>query len=326
LSCPPEKLIRSLAAEPNLIIRKNMPLSRLTSIGTGAQARLYVRVETLSALKKLMPSLPEPWFVLGAGSNLLVGDREFPGVIIQLGSGFRRLRLSKDRLVCGAAVALSRLVKRAISAGYAGFEEMSGIPGTVGGAAAMNAGTHLKEIGDLVHTLRMVDTLGERRAFRSSSLRHGYRRSLAPVAGVVTSMTFLPQPGGDPKTQAERAGALERQRKIKHPWRKRTFGSTFKNPPGEFAAALIDRAGLKGVSIGGARVSPLHANFIENTGNASSRDVLELIKHIRQTVQRRFGVSLEPEVLLLGFTAEELGELAPYAHSRLKPNAGENTP
>ncbi len=319
MSPTPEKLIRALAGEPGLDFKKNMPLSRLTTIGTGGTARLYVVVETLRALKKLLPNVEEPWFVLGAGSNLLVSDREFPGVIIKLGRGFRRIRQNGDCLFCGAAVALSRLVTRAIEAGFGGFEEMSGIPGTLGGAAAMSAGTQLKEIGDLAHRLWMVDTEGNRRVFRKEELRHNYRKSLAPVAGVATAMTFLRQPGGDPGAQAERSRLLIDQRKIKHPWGKHTFGSTFKNPPGEIAARLIDRAGLKGLRIGGARVSPAHANFIENTGNASSLEVLELIKRIRQVVHQRFGVSLEPEVRLLGFTTRELGDLAPYAPFQLKP-------
>ena len=319
MSLTPGKLIRALSGEPGFDFKKNMPLSRLTTIGTGGAARLYVVVETSRVLKKLLANVEKPWFVLGAGSNLLVSDREFPGVIIRLGRGFRRIRQNGDRLFCGAAVFLWRLVTRAIEAGFGGFEEMIGIPGTLGGAAAMNAGTQLKEIGDLAHRLWMVDTEGNRRVFRKEELRHNYRRSLAPVAGVVTAMTFLRQPGGDPGAQAERARLLTEQRKIKHPWRKHTFGSTFKNPPGEVAARLIDRVGLKGMRIGGARVSPMHANFIENTGNAGSLEVLELIKHVRQVVHQRFGVSLEPEVRLVGFTARELGDLAPYAPFRLKP-------
>jgi len=319
LSRAPEKLLHALAREPGLEIKKNMPLSSLTTIRTGGTTRLYVVVETLKALKKLMPNLEEPWFVLGSGSNLLVCDREFPGTIIHLGRGFSRLRLVGDRLVCGAAAPLSRLVTRAIEAGFSGFEEMSGIPGTAGGAAAMNAGTNLKEIGDLVQTLWMVDTGGNRRGFGKKDLRRNYRRTLAPVAGVITAMTFTGRPEGDPKARRRRARLLIDQRKTKHPWRERTFGSTFKNPPGRIAGRLIDRAGLKGACIGGARVSPVHSNFIENTGGALSLEVLELIKHVRQTVHRRFGVSLEPEVRLLGFSEEELGELAPYALTRLEP-------
>ncbi|MBN2288079.1 MAG: UDP-N-acetylmuramate dehydrogenase [Candidatus Glassbacteria bacterium] len=312
----PEKIIRTLAREPGLVFTESMPLPRLTTIGTGGKTRLFVQVETLAALKKLMPELEPPWFVLGAGSNLLVSDREFPGVIIRLGRGFRRLRRTGERLSCGAAVALPRLVAAAVDAGFAGFEELSGIPGTLGGAAAMNAGTHLKQLGDLAHRLWMVDTAGVWQSFSRQALRHDYRSSLAPAAGVVTAMTFLRLAGGDPEAQHQRAALLDGQRKVKHPWRRRTFGSTFKNPPGEVAARLIDRAGLKGTCIGGARVSPVHANFIENTGEATSLDVLELIKHVRSEVQRRFGVSLEPEVRLLGFTERELGELAPLAVSR----------
>jgi UDP-N-acetylmuramate dehydrogenase len=311
--------------EPGLEIKQDMALARLTTIGTGGKARLFIRVQTMTALKRLMPKLEQPWFVLGAGSNLLVSDREYPGTIIQLGQGFRRLIIGGGRILCGAAVPLSRLVNSAIDAGFPGFEELSGIPGTLGGAADMNAGTHLKEISELAHTLLMVDTGGKKHSFSSNQLQHLYRNSLAPLAGVVTAMTFLQQAEGHPDSQRRRAEMLTEQRRTKHPWRKRTFGSTFKNPPGRIAAELIDDAGLKDSSIGEARVSPVHANFIENLGNAASLDVLELIKYVRRTVQQRFGVNLEPEVRLLGFTEEELGELSPYALSLIDSHNGKNS-
>ena len=317
-----EKIADSLSEINGLEIRKNYSLSRLTSIGTGGRAKVYVSVARIGVLKKAMKLIKGPFFILGSGTNLLISDRDFPGVIIHLGGGFRRLRLEGDRIACGAAVPLARLVKKAIENSFGGFEELIGIPGSVGGAAAMNAGTHITELGDLVETLWMVDTEGRKRSFSSSAIRKKYRSSLAPIPGVITLLSFrrLPGrwPGGDQRLQAERAESLAGERKLKHPWRARTFGSTFKNPPDKIAAELIDKAGLKGFRIGGARVSPLHAQFIENDQGAGAVEILELIKFIRRLVNERYGVWLEPEVRLVGFTAEELGELAQYAVSAVK--------
>ena len=301
-----------------LEIEEFFPLSGLTTIGTGGRARWYATVERMSALKELMSLLDKPWFILGGGSNLLISDRDFPGLIIHLGRAFRRLSLEGDRLVCGAAVPLSRLMRRAIDSAFPGFEELSGVPGTVGGAAAMNAGTHIRELGDLIESLHLVDSTGSEQVFPAAELVRSYRKSLAPVPGVITSLTFLRGPDGDPVSQAKRARFLSEQRMEKHPWRARTFGSTFKNPEGQIAAKLIDQAGLKGTRIGGARVSPVHANFIENDKGARALDILALIVLVRAQVREKFGVNLEPEVRLLGFTAEELGELAPYAVSKIK--------
>ena len=314
----PERIADSLSEINGLEIRKNYPLSRLTSIGTGGRAKIYLGVRRVDALKKAMKLIREPFFVLGSGTNLLISDRDFPGVIIHLGGGFRRLRLEGDRIACGAAVPLALLVKKAIKNSFGGFEELIGVPGSVGGAAAMNAGTHITELGDLVETLWMVDTAGRKRSFNSSAIQKKYRSSLAPIPGVITSLSFRRWPGGDPRLQAERAKSLASERKLKHPWRERTFGSTFKNPPGMIAAELIDKAGLKGFRIGGARVSPLHSQFIENDQGASALDILELIKFVRQLVNKRYGVLLDPEVRLVGFTAKELGDLAQYAISTIK--------
>ena len=308
-------LVEKLSGAEGLSFLKNFPLSSLTAIGTGGRARYYASVERVSALQKLLKELDGPFFILGSGTNLLLSDRDFPGVMIHLGRSFRRLRQSEGEITCGAAVPLARLVERAIAASFAGFEELSGVPGSVGGAAAMNAGTHIKELGDLVESLCMVDTSGRRRFFSKGQLRPSYRSSLAPVPGVITTLTFLRQPGGDPERQRGRALELQNGRKLKHPWQEKTFGSTFKNPPGMIAAKLIDQAELKGFRIGGAQVSPKHANFIENNRGAGALDILELIKHVRRVVRTRFGITLEPEVRLVGFTREELGELAPYAVS-----------
>jgi len=314
-SAASELSLARLSAIEGLVVRENFPVSRFTSIGTGGRARFYVRVERVGALKKLMPLINGPWFVLGSGTNLLLSDRDFPGVIIHLGRAFGWFHLRGEKISCGAAVPLARLVKKAVEASFAGFEELSGIPGSVGGAASMNAGTEIKEISDFVYELWMVDLQGNRRLFRKEHLRKQYRTSLVPEPGIITSLSFRGQPGGDPCSQAERARQLINQRKVKHPWQERTFGSTFKNPPGYFAAKLIDQAGLKGLRAGGARVSPVHANFIENKEGASALEILELIKQVRKVVLEHSGIILEPEVKLVGFTVEELGELAPYADS-----------
>jgi len=317
LNAAVDRIALSLAGVSGLRVKENYPISRLTSIGTGGLARVFVEVERVKALCRLMSLIDGPYFILGSGTNLLISDRNFPGVMIHLGTGFRRLRLSGDRIACGAAIELARLVEVAIANSFAGFEELSGVPGSVGGAAAMNAGTHIRELGHLIDSLALVDTAGRRRSLTREKLVIGYRASLSPVAGVITGLSFVRRPGGNPARQAARAAELANGRKMKHPWREKTFGSTFKNPTGLIAAKLIDAAGLKGLRVGGARVSPVHANFIENHDNASALDLVELIEQVRRRVRQETGVTLEPEVRLVGFTREELGDLYPYAVSAI---------
>ena len=307
-----DRIKDSVSGLEGIQLSENMPLATLTNIGTGGRAHLFAKVERISALQKLMPAIEGPWFVLGGGTNLLIADSGFKGLIIQLGQNFRKLHLSSERIFCRAGVPLSRLVKKAILNGFAGFEELTGIPGSLGGAASMNAGAYLKEIADLTERLWMVDMEGKRRVFSRKELPASYRKSLAPVPGIITGMSFVKLPGGNPKTQAERSREIQDKRQENHPWKAKTFGSTFKNPEGTFAARLIQQAELRGYTVGGARISPVHTNFIENTGKATSSDVLAVIKHVRETVKKKFNVALEPEVRLLGFTEAELGELAPY--------------
>ena len=145
----------------------------------------------------------------------------------------------------------------------------------------MNAGAYLKEIADLTERLWMVDMEGNRRVFRREELPVSYRKSLAPVPGVITGMSFVRLSGGDTKMQAARSREILEKRQGNHPWKEKTFGSTFKNPEGTYAARLIQQADLRGYTVGGARISPVHTNFIENTGNAASNDILAVIKHVR---------------------------------------------
>ncbi len=306
-------LNQTAAQTGGLTLERDYPLSRLTSVGTGGVARIYVKVEKVSALCELLKILEPPFFFMGSGTNLLLSDRAFEGTIVRLGNSFGRIRQNGDVITSGATASLGRLVRRAIELGFPGFEELAGVPGSVGGAAAMNAGTHIVELGDLVEKLTMVDMDGRRRVFGSSELLHNYRSSLAPLPGVITSLGFRKGESGNPSVQRERASELSEGRKLKHPWRARTFGSTFKNPPGMIAAKLIDAAGIKGTVLGGARISPVHANFIENHDGASSQDIVELIKLVRDRVKRESGITLEPEVRLVGFTSGELEELTPFA-------------
>ena len=307
------RLNRIVADTGGLKLEMDYPLSRLTSVGTGGVARLFAAVDKVGALCELVRILEKPFFIMGSGTNLLLSDRAFEGTIVRLGNSFGRIREQGRVISAGAAASLGRLVHKAVEQGFPGFEELAGVPGSVGGAASMNAGTHIVELGDLLEKLMIVDMDGQRRVFARSELVPGYRCSLAPVPGVITSLSFRKGENGNPASQRERARELSEGRRLKHPWRARTFGSTFKNPPGQIAAKLIDRAGLKGTVIGGARISPVHANFIENHNGASSLDIVELIKLVRERVSQDSGITLEPEVRLVGFTGEELGELASLA-------------
>jgi UDP-N-acetylmuramate dehydrogenase len=283
------------------------PMAARTSIGIGGPADLLVRPADAGDLAGLLRACRDqgvPWFALGGGANLLVADRGIRGVVERLPQDFGEESVRDDLLVLSAGAPSSHLVSAAQAAGLTGAEFAAGIPGTLGGLAAMNAGTRSGEMADLVTRVEVAtpDGLGWEPA---SALGFGYRQSRIPELGICTRIEVRLRPGDLEAARAAMRADLARRRATQ-PLAEPTFGSTFRNPPGDHAGRLIEAVRLKGHAIGGAMWSPVHANFVVNRGGARAADVLALVNLARSRVREAFGITLEPEVRLCGeFLAEE---------------------
>jgi UDP-N-acetylmuramate dehydrogenase len=288
------------AAPPG--IEQGYPLARLTTIGTGGPAAHFARPATLEALRAALAWARDGGLalaVVGLGSNLLVADDGFDGLVLRLDGALAAIDLDGTEVRCGGGASLAAIVRRATAAGLSGIEFGCAIPGTVGGAVRMNAGAYGSEITDVLGSAEVVSASGTRSG-GPSDLELSYRHSNVRGGEVVAEAVLWLQRDEPAKVRA-RVRELQRRRSESQPRKARTFGSVFKNPPeGPGAGALIEACGLKGHVIGGARISLVHANFIENTGTARSADVAALVSLARSSVRERFGVELEHEVELLG--------------------------
>jgi UDP-N-acetylmuramate dehydrogenase len=308
----PSKLVGSLRSLRGVRLWEDAPLGPFTSIGTGGKAALLATVADTAALVDTLHALQSyevPWVCLGAGSNFLVADAGYSGVVVKLGEGFQFVEgippaplepPAAATLVAGAAVPLARLAVLAGEAGLSGLEFACGIPGSVGGGIAMNAGAYGSSLADVVREVQLSTASGSEWT-AMSGLECGYRYCNLPTGSVVTAARFE-LVAGDCKAILECHRSILLKRRAAQPQGARTFGSTFKNPAGKEAGAgrLVEKAGLKGVRRGGAEVSKVHANFLVNLGDATTADVLALMCQMREGVQRACGVVLEPEVRLIG--------------------------
>lgn len=281
------------------------PLSRHTTYRIGGPARFYVQVCSVGALKRLVGVCEEtgvPWVVVGRGSNLLVADEGYPGVAIALGRDFRACRYDEEtgRFCVGAGVALSSVVQEAFRRSLAGLEFAVGTPGTVGGALRMNAGSRDEWLGQSVVSVTSYSPGGGLVRRAGSEIGWGYRESSFAPDEILVECELSVEPADPFFIRGKMEASLARRRKSQ-PLSLPSCGSVFKNPPGESAGALIERAGLKGHAIGGAQVSEKHANFIVNTGGATANDVRGLIELIQGQVYEAYGIELQPEVRFLGF-------------------------
>jgi UDP-N-acetylmuramate dehydrogenase len=281
---------------------RGYPLARLTTVGTGGAADWFARPRTLDELRALLCWAAAERLevaVLGLGSNLLVADDGYRGLALRLDGELAAIAIEGDEVLCGGGASLAAVVRRATSAALAGVEFGCAIPGTVGGAVRMNAGAYGGELRDVLADALVVSAHGLRRG-GPGELAMRYRGSNVGPGEVVAQARLRLRPDSAAAVAA-RVRAMQAQRSASQPRKARTFGSVFKNPPeGPGAGALVEAAGLKGFARGGARISPVHANFIENTGGASSADVAALIAEARRRVLERFGVELETEVETLG--------------------------
>ncbi|WP_282941532.1 UDP-N-acetylmuramate dehydrogenase [Paenibacillus sp. RC67] len=283
--------------------RLKEPLAPHTTwkIGGPADVLLIPRTkEQLVEAVKLLYQHQTSWTVLGRGSNMLVADKGIRGIVLKLGPSMETLRFDGDIVYAGGAYSLIKLSVMASKEGLTGFEFFGGIPGTVGGAVYMNAGAHGSDVSRILLRAEVLLPTGELVTMQQADFEYDYRHSLLQKEpGIVTEAVFQLQ-FGDKKEIIETTAAYKERRLRTQPLQLPCAGSVFRNPEGHFAAKLIEEAGLKGYKVGGAEVSPLHANFIVNTGKATAQDVLTLIEQVQRIVLEKNGIKLVPEVLVVG--------------------------
>lgn len=288
-------------------IQRDAPLAARTTVRVGGPADLLVRPADPDALAELLRAVRElavPLTILGGGANTLVADRGVRGVVLRLPADLVPEDPARP-LLLGAGQPTSRLWIRAHALGKVGMEFVAGIPGTLGGAVAMNAGTKIGEMKDVVARVELATAAGVG-LVEASALGFAYRTCHLPPGAVVTRVEFALRDGD--VRESERVMQADRaHRRSTQPLDRPTFGSTFVNPPGDFAGRLIEAVGLKGHRVGNATWSPVHANFVSNLGGAAARDVIALMNLARSRVKERFGIHLVTEVKLVGeFLAEDL--------------------
>ncbi len=278
------------------------PLAPLTWFRTGGPAEWLFEPRDAADLARFLAALDchMPVLPLGLGSNLVVRDGGVPGVVVRLGKAFAEVgRDGPDTLVCGGGASGIAVASAARDAGIAGLEFLRGIPGTVGGFVAMNGGAYGREVADVLVSADLLLRQGERVTLAAADLRLGYRRSRLPQGAIVVAARLRGEPGVPAAIQAE-MDRIAAAREASQPLRTRTGGSTFKNPPDAKAWELVDRAGCRGLRIGGAQVSTKHANFLINTGDATAADIEALGEEVRRRVRDATGVTLEWEIARVG--------------------------
>jgi UDP-N-acetylmuramate dehydrogenase len=282
--------------------QEDVRLSKFTTLGTGGPARWFAKPERVEELADLLAWAKDndvPAAPIGLGSNLLVADEGFPGLAFRLDGVLAAVKIGDGRLIAGGGAPLAVCLHRARAADLGGIEFVCAIPGTVGGGVWMNAGAYGSDIAAVLVQAHVVDGRSAR-WLTPGELGLRYRRSDLVRGQVVAGAEFRLEPKPEAEVKAT-VSEMQRKRKEAQPTNKRTFGSVFKNPDHELTAGrMLEACGLKGHRIGGAQISPKHANFIENAGGASSADALALIAEARRRALEQFGVRLEAEVQLLG--------------------------
>ena len=288
---------------PKESIVLNELMSRHTTFRVGGEAACLIKVSNSNELSKIITFLRQTehdFFVLGNGSNLLVSDRGYEGVVLKLEGEFSEIKTDGLKIISGAGASLAAVARTAMEEELTGMEFASGIPGTIGGAIVMNAGAYDGEMKQVVKEVTVMDQEGNILVLDNDTMEFGYRTSVIKNRPfIVLSTVLMLQEGEKDKIKRKMDDFAERRRE-KQPLEYASAGSTFKRPEGYFAGKLIMDAGLRGFSIGGARVSDKHCGFIINTGNASATDIAELIDEVQERVKEQFGVMLEPEVIRIG--------------------------
>lgn len=293
--------LRQIVGEDNVLVDE--PMSEHTTFEIGGPADLFVIPEATDEVRDVVLACREAgvdYFVLGNGSDLLVSDDGYRGVIIGLADGFTNVSIDDVEMTCQAGVSLREASEMACELGLSGLEFACGIPGSVGGACFMNAGAYDGCIADVLKSVRCLMPDGSIESIGIADLAMGYRASRVRTDGLVVLTATFRLRKADSEAIRARMDELTIKRESKQPLDKPSAGSTFKRPEGYFAGKLIMDAGLQGYQVGGAAVSKKHAGFVVNLGGATAADVRAVIAHVQDEVQRQFGVQLEPEVRFLG--------------------------
>lgn len=295
-----EKLSKIVRKEQ---ILEEEPMKKHTTFRIGGPAEYLILPQTTEEIAdviKLCRQEEIPWYIVGNGSNLLVADEGVRGVVIQLLRNFNQIQVEGCQIRMQAGAQNAAVAKRALDASLTGFEFAAGIPGTIGGAVVMNAGAYGGEMKDILKEVTVLDPNGMIRTIPTEELELGYRTSIIARKGYVVLEAVIVLKTGDPKEIKAAMDELKEKRVTKQPLEYPSAGSTFKRPEGYFAGKLIMDAGLRGFSVGGAQISEKHCGFVINKGNATAKDVTELMDETKKIVMEKFGVALEPEVKRLG--------------------------
>ncbi len=282
----------------------NEPLANHTTMKIGGPADLLVEPSSIENLEKTMKVIKEhhlPWRAIGRGSNLLVSDKGIEGVVIKLGKGLDHLEINETEMKVGAGFSLVSLSVQISKKGLAGLEFASGIPGSVGGAVYMNAGAHGSDMSEVLEKVYVLFDDGTFAWISKEEMEFSYRTSILQKKrpGIVLEAVFQLKPGNREEIVAKMQNN-KNYRKETQPYNLPCAGSIFRNPLPHYAGQLVQEAGLKGYTIGGAQISPMHGNFIVNTGNGKAEDVLALIQHVKECIYEQFGVTIETEVEIIG--------------------------
>jgi UDP-N-acetylmuramate dehydrogenase len=298
-------MVLSLSAEEGELLPEE-PLSRHTTWRIGGPARWFCLLKTEEALARVLQQARAegaPLAILGMGSNILVADEGFPGYVVRMAGEFTRISIEAPIVTAGGGAALGGVCAAAARAGLSGIEAISGIPSSIGGAVRINAGAYGGEIFDVLESVRLVSREGERRQKSGEQVPHRYRWTALIETGEIVASARLRLSPAPREVIQERTRAVTERRRGALP-SEPNAGSVFKNPPADYAGRLIEACGLKGLRAGGSEISPRHANVIVNRGGARASDVLELMRRMRDAVREKFGITLVPEVELLGITWE----------------------
>ncbi len=293
--------IREIVPEENILFHE--PMNNHTTFRVGGTAKCLIKITKKEELVKLVPYLhitDQNYFILGNGSNLLVGDKGYDGIIVKLGCELGSATVEGERLRSSAGVLLSKAAVTARDSGLTGMEFASGIPGTVGGGIVMNAGAYDGDMQQIVESVEVMNNSGEILVLDNDTMEFGYRSSVIKNRPFIVLEVVFKLQKGNKEEITNKMEELARKRKEKQPLEYASAGSTFKRPDGYFAGKLIMDAGLRGFGIGGAKVSEKHCGFVVNTGNATAADVREVIEEVQERVKEQFGVTLEQEVIYLG--------------------------
>lgn len=284
-------------------VKIDEPMKLHTTFRVGGPADFFVLPQTKKEIRDIICLCRHenvPYYIVGNGSNLLVGDQGYRGVILQISRKMNAIEVQGDRITAQAGALLSQIASKALDVGLAGFEFASGIPGTLGGACMMNAGAYGGEMREVLVSVAVMTQEGEFVRLGADELELGYRTSVFAKKGYIVLEADILLEAGDKEAIRERMEELKQKRNEKQPLEYPSAGSTFKRPEGYFAGKLIEDAGLRGFRVGGAQVSEKHCGFVINKGQATAEDVMELMRQVSERVESKFGVRLEPEVKRLG--------------------------